>query len=273
MLIPGPRIIDEEKATKKLNEIINSLNDMSMINRVSEYINPDGTVSLENLFNTATVLAFSDCSKPVPEAAQEYVVNVFLDEIELDNIDAMLNLGVLYYSGRIGEQNYELAVKYYQMAYNYGSVIAAENLGYCYYYGRAVDVDYEKAYHYFIKAAMLGRTEAIYKIGDMYAKGLYVEKDECFAFEMYEKALKEMDDECDVKGDVFLRMGNSYYYGSGTERNIHTALLFYQHAEYNYYQQIKNGDFCKKKMLDSAIEKIDQIREELQKKNELMSVC
>lgn len=221
---------------------------------------------MENLFNTATVLAFSDCSKPVPEAAQEYVVNVFLDEIELDNIDAMLNLGVLYYSGRIGEQNYELAVKYYQMAYNYGSVIAAENLGYCYYYGRAVDVDYEKAYHYFIKAAMLGRTEAIYKIGDMYAKGLYVEKDECFAFEMYEKALKEMDDECDVKGDVFLRMGNSYYYGSGTKRNIHTALLFYQHAEFNYYQQIKNGDFCKKKMLDSAIEKIDQIREEIKKR-------
>lgn len=266
MLIPGPRIIDEEKATEKLNEILDSLNDMSMINKVREYINPDGTVSLENLFKTATVLAYGDCSKPVPEAAREYVVNVFLDEIELDNIDAILNLGALYYSGRIGEQNYELAVKYYQMAYEHGNIIAAENLGYCYYYGRAVDVDYEKAYHYFIKAAMLGRTEAIYKIGDMYAKGLYVEKDECFAFEMYEKALKEMDDECDVKGDVFLRMGNSYYYGSGVDRNIHTALLFYQHAEYNYYQQIKNGDFCKKKMLDSAIEKIDQIREELQKR-------
>lgn len=266
MLIPGPRIIDEEKATEKLNEILDSLNDMSMINKVREYINPDGTVSLENLFNTAITLAFSDCSKPIPEPAREYVANVLLDEIELENINAMLDLGALYYSGRIGEQNYELAVKYYQMAYNYGSVIAAENLGYCYYYGRAVDVDYEKAYHYFIKAAMLGRTEAIYKIGDMYAKGLYVEKDECFAFEMYEKAWKEMDDDCDVKGDVFLRLGNSYYYGSGVGRNIHTALMFYQHAEYNYYQQIKNGDFYKKKMLNSAIEKIDQIREELKKR-------
>ena len=38
-----------------------------------------------------------------------------------------------------------------------------------------------------------------------------------------------------------------------------------QHAEYNYYKQIQSGDFYKKKMLNSAIEKIDQIREELKK--------
>lgn len=38
-----------------------------------------------------------------------------------------------------------------------------------------------------------------------------------------------------------------------------------QHAEYNYYKQIQNGDFYKKKMLNNAIEKIDQIREELKK--------
>lgn len=262
-MVSGINNIDAEKASKMLCSMLESDIPDSFKEIIAESLNVDGSIDENEIMNIANILAFGDCSSDVPKEAREFVVLVYLDEIDQDNEVAMLNLGSLYYTGRIGEQSYKQAIYYYKMAYAKGNSIASENLGYCYYYGRDVEVDYKKAYHYFIKPALLGRTESMYKIGDMYAKGLYVEKDEYYAFTIYEKAYKDMDDECDVKADVCLRMGNSFYYGNGCERDLTTALFFYQQAEFNYYLQISNGDSFKKKMLNNVIEKINTIRNEL----------
>ena len=83
------------------------------------------------------------------------------------------------------------------------------------------------------------------------------------AYMLYKKAYESIDENCDVTGDICLRMGNCFYFGNGCDRDIQAALFFYQRSELNYYIQLQNGDFFKKKMLASVIEKINKIREEL----------
>ena len=100
---------------------------------------------------------------------------------ETNNSDYMLDLGGYYYE----QKNYDLALKYYNMAADLGNESAIVGLGYIWFYGRTGTVDYEKAFHYFSKA---GRNPiAEYKIADMYHNGYYVEKDETKYKEIVER--------------------------------------------------------------------------------------
>ena len=263
MTVPGVKLLDEDKALEMINAIMQSDVADCYKQAILSMANENGEIQVEDTYEIAARVAFCNPSEVIPEIAREFVSLAYLDEIEKENPDAMLDLGSLYYTGRIGEQNYTEAVRFYKMSDSYGNLIASENLGYCYYYGRDVEVDYKTAYHYFIKPALAGRLESLYKIGDMYAKGLYVEQDERMAFTLYEKAYQGIDEDCDVVGDICLRMGNCFYYGTGCERDAQTALFFYQRSELCYYTQLKNGDFFKRKMLDGVIEIINKIREEL----------
>ena len=91
---------------------------------------------------------------------------------EAKDPNAMAELGGMYY----GERQYDLAIKYYEMAAEYDNVYAIAGLGYIWYYGRTGVKDYEKAFHYFSRAKDLGDMEAAYKVADMYKNGYYVEK-------------------------------------------------------------------------------------------------
>lgn len=100
---------------------------------------------------------------------------------ETKNSDYMMELGGYYYE----QKNYELALKYYNMAAEQGNESAIVGLGYIWYYGRTGTVDYEKAFHYF---SMAGRNPiAEYKIADMYHYGYYVEKDDSKYKEIVER--------------------------------------------------------------------------------------
>ena len=100
---------------------------------------------------------------------------------ETNNSDYMMDLGGYYYE----QKNYELALKYYNMAADLGNESAIVGLGYIWYYGRTGTVDYEKAFHYF---SMAGRNPiAEYKIADMYHNGYYVQKDEAKYKEIIER--------------------------------------------------------------------------------------
>lgn len=71
----------------------------------------------------------------------------------------MLELGGMYYDQR----RFDLALKYYEMAAECGSVSAEVGLGYIWYYGRTGETDYEKAFYYYDKASKEGDiTEALY---------------------------------------------------------------------------------------------------------------
>ena len=85
----------------------------------------------------------------------------------------MMNLGGYYYEQR----QFDLALKYYEMAAEQGDIDAYICLGYIWYYGRTGRKDYKKAFYYFCAGRDAGDLQAAYKVADMYKNGYFVEKD------------------------------------------------------------------------------------------------
>lgn len=221
----------------------------------------------ENLpaYDFATALVQCDKTVNMPRCLFEFIVCLYEDAISDGNTDAMNDLGALYYNGRGCNQDFTKAVYYYDMAAKLGNRQAQENLGYCYYYGRSVDVDYEKAFHYFALGAFDGHLVSLYKIGDMYLNGYYVEKNPTEAFHIYERCLETMTDEAalTVAGPVFLRLGNAFLYGNGTDENAKSALVCFQKAELYLYDMVVRGDWMYSKSLQDAIDGQSFAREKL----------
>ena len=123
----------------------------------------------------------------------------FLIEEEKNPGD-MLYLGGVYYEMK----QYDLALKYYEMAATMDFEPAFECLGYIWYYGRTGEVDYKKAFEYFSKCADKGNIVAKYKIADMYKNGYYVEKDQKKYEEIIEELYELMKDDLRLgRVDVF----------------------------------------------------------------------
>lgn len=214
-------------------------------------------------YEWASAIVDCDRDKVMPRSLFDFVVELYLDAIECGNHYAMNDLGALYYDGRGCEQDFEKSVYYYDMAAKCGDRQAQENLGYCYLYGRDVEVDYKKAFHYFALGAFDGHLTSLYKIGDMYQNGYYVEKNPEEAFFIYNRCIETMTDEAApfVAGPVFLRLGNAFLYGKGTEKNPMSALICYQKAETFLYDMVANGDAMYKKSLQASIDGQAKARE------------
>ena len=103
---------------------------------------------------------------------------------EAKDADYMAELGGLYYEDR----QFDLALKYYELAAEYNNLYAISNLGYIWYYGRTGERNYEKAFYYFDKARQMGDVIAAYKVADMYKNGYYVEKD----YEKYKAIIEDL---------------------------------------------------------------------------------
>lgn len=104
----------------------------------------------------------------------------------------MTALGGVYYA----RKDFELALKYYEMAAELGYEYAIEGLGYIWYYGRTGTVDYEKAFHYF--SSLKHNIVAQYKVADMYKNGYYVEKD----YAKYKQIIEKLYNK--IKGNDFV---------------------------------------------------------------------
>lgn len=249
---------------EKVKEIT-KLVDAEKYPAISEYLADlvDADELYDSPMDIATALQVNDPEKDLPQFLFDFIVELYKIEIEAGNIHAMNDLGALYYKGRGCEQDYTKAVYYYNMAAEHGDGQAQENLGYCYYYGRNMPVDYEKAFHYFSLGAFTGHLISLYKIGDMYQNGYYVKKNEKEAFGIYERCLETMTDEAAkfVAGPVYLRLGNAFLKGCGTEANAETALICYQKAEVFLYNMVKEGDSMYRGSLNAAIEGQSKARE------------
>ena len=219
-------------------------------------------IALEDPFYLACNLHEADADKVLPECVADFIMKAYEDELAEGNSDAALNIGTLYYTGRVGEQNYSKALYYYDVAAKAGNRAAQENLGYCYYYGRDTEVDYEKAFHYYALGAFDGHIRSLYKIGDMYRNGYYVDKNEKEAFYIYKRCLETMTEEAsyEVGADVMLRIADCYYEGIGIEPDYRLALYYYQRAEQMFYDRLMNGDFLIKGNYNKAISRQKDVR-------------
>ena len=207
-------------------------------------------------YELASAIVQRDRTVDMPKKLFDFVVGLYLEAIDKGNVDAMNDLGALYYDGRGCEQDFTKAVRYYHMAAQNGSRQAQENLGYCYYYGRNMPADYEKAFHYFALGAFDGHLTSLYKIGDMYRNGYYVEKNPKEAFGIYIHCLDLMTDEAavTVAGPVYLRVGSALLTGEGVEADPKKALVAFQRAELFLYDMVAGGDTMYKKSLQAAID-------------------
>lgn len=183
---------------------------------------------------------------------------------------AALNLGTMYYNGRVVEQDFRKAAHYYKIAADAGIPIALCNLGYCFYYGRHQDVDYEKAYEYFLKGALLhDDINCLYKIGDMYLNGYGVEQNKTYAFILYRRAWemcekkKEDMESYYCLPDLQFRMGKCFLRGDGTRIDAEIALNFLTQALCGFYARRKTDPFVDG-LIQSTREFIEKAQEMLE---------
>ena len=204
----------------------------------------------------------TDGTLPMHPSVAEFVTTVYKAAIEAENYDAACDLGSLYYTGRAGEQNYEKAAHFYDIADRNGNRQATENLGYIYYYGRIGERDYEKAFKYFIKGALDNHLRSLYKVGDFYKNGYYVEKDEKEAFRIYQQCAEMLSDESvpQVGADIFMRLGDCFFEGCGTERNLLAANRCLTTAENMFYERLMEGDFYQQRNLEHILEREAEIK-------------
>ncbi len=118
----------------------------------------------------------------------------FLIEKERNPRD-MMYLGGYYYEIK----QFDLALKYYEMAAALDYDEAYECLGYIWYYGRTGEKDYPKAFSYFSKMMEKGHLVATYKVADMYKNGYGVAKD----VEKYKAIIESLYEEVKTCTNVF----------------------------------------------------------------------
>lgn len=232
---------------------------------ISENLDYDDEDVFCGEFEIVQQLSDADNTKQIPECVAKFMCSVYEKEIEQGNAGAACDIGALYYTGRIGEQSFEKAVKYYKISADGGCRQAQENLGYCYYYGRDVEVDYKKAFHYFALGAFDGHICSLYKIGDMYRNGYYVKKNTSEAFSIYKRCYELL---CEgnipfVGADVMMRMGDCYFQGIGTDVDYKAALEFYQNAENLFYERLERGDYLIKGCYEKVIRRQGEARQKL----------
>ena len=216
-------------------------------------------------YELVTELFDCDKEKPLPKDIARFMEEIYLDEIVNSNYAAACDLGALYYTGRIGIQDYSEAMHYYKIAADGGDRQAQENLGYCYYYGRNCEKDYKKAFHYFALGAFDGHLRSLYKIGDMYRNGYYVEKNEAEAYRIYRRCYETMTNDAVplVGADVLMRLGDSAFEGICDKPDYSLALHFYQEAEKLFYDRLKEGDFLIKDCYEKVIARQEEAREKM----------
>lgn len=139
---------------------------------------------------------------------------IFIESMEFlikntNDTKYMAELAGFYYA----MQDFDLAIKYYEMSALQDFPPAYMGLGYIWYYGRTGVKDYKKAFENYEKAMKHGDPIATYKIADMYKNGYYVEKD----YEKYKTIIIDLylNHKNDISvfsivPEIYTRMANIY---------------------------------------------------------------
>ena len=110
-----------------------------------------------------------------PPPDSEEVMKRYEKRIELNDANAICNLGSLYSQGLNGlPQNFAKALELWHRAAELGNADAYYNIGSTYELGNGNEIDRKKAIHYLEFAAMGGQTDARHNLGGMEVQGMEV---------------------------------------------------------------------------------------------------
>lgn len=154
----------------------------------------------------------------------QQAINALNKSVDYGNKEAFAVLGCVYAE----LEDYELAYKWFTEGFYAGSVQAMFNLGYMYFEGEYVDQDYKKAMEYFALAYEYGFEYSCYYFGAYaeYGYGDY-EIDYSEAVEWYERGIEWKDTSCLVGLGRCYEVGH----GVGVDKEK-ALLLYEQAAEH-----------------------------------------
>ena len=135
-----------------------------------------------------------------------------IEEIEKlvkeNNSDAMVELARRYFNGKGVQEDFGIALKYFEKAEKAGNIKGRYGIAKCYFYGRGLEQNYEKAYNIFYNLmTKYNDIDSKYYIGFMYYHGYFVKQN----YEMAYNIFKEMADNGDI--DAKKRIADMYYFG------------------------------------------------------------
>ena len=129
-------------------------------------------------------------------------------------------LGIWYELGLGTEQNYELALKWFEKAAEQGYAAAYGNIGNLYYKGDGIEKDFQKFFEYNSIGAEKNHPGCQYNLGLCYLKGIDVEKDYAKAFFWFKKSAEQ------DYAPAFNYLAACFYEGYGVEKNIKQTIQF-----------------------------------------------
>ncbi len=164
---------------------------------------------------------------------QNYAMAIgwFEESAALNNTTAMTNLGFMYGNGLGVVQDYTKALEWFEKSAALYNPNAMNNIGYLYENGFGVEQDYDKAMEWYEKSAALNNSTAANNIGTYYYNGFSVEQDYAKAMEWFKKSA-ELDNSI-----AMLWIGYMYENGDGVEQDYEMAMEWYmKSAELNNYE-------------------------------------
>ncbi|GBC22469.2 kinase-like domain-containing protein [Rhizophagus irregularis DAOM 181602=DAOM 197198] len=227
----------EQKSKKQVIEYFynHNINSQEFYNWLLNNQNASDSIFILGYFNYYGIIANKN---------KEKAFNLFIDELEKNNILAQHFIGHCYFYGHGTMKNNKLAIEYYEKVANKNLSYGQLNLGYCYRNGIGIKKDLEKAFYWYEKAANNGNVIATYNLGNCYGDGFGVKKDHNKAFELYKQSAKVGH----LSGIMML--GYCYDKGIGTIIDKQKAFELYQNAanlehniaQYNLALMYEDGD-------------------------------
>lgn len=192
-----------------------------------------------------------------------------LEGAEAGNVFSMDEVAARYRAGNGTSIDYGKAMYWYRKVAEKGIPEAQYMLGTMYYFGDGTPVDKKTAFDWFYKAATSSKmlSPACYSLGIMYANGEYVQADKKKAVEWYLKAAGNTRDYRHMAALAQNALGDSYYQGSGVEKDIEMAWAWFWFAKrYGNKEAVDDLAILDKEMssqqLRSAREKANKINQE-----------
>lgn len=145
--------------------------------------------------------------------------------IEIENYDAIYELGLKFYAGDGVELNYQAAKECFEIVANKGVGGANLYLGLMYYYGNGTEIDYEKARVYLEQKNIYMANNITKKVyaDILYKSGTENINDMKKAYEVYQNIIDSKEANHDLVITSKFKVGYMLYNGLGVEQNYQKA--------------------------------------------------
>ena len=167
----------------------------------------------------------------------KYRIKVLEKRIATGDLEAMMKYAELYHCRFPEEVTPAIAqkmIKCYETCMNAGNLTAALNLGAMYYSGNFIPRDFRKAIRYYEKATESDDKEtqirAWNNLGYCYYYGRDIPVDNEKAFNCYMRAAVQRD------ANALYKIGDMYRYGRYVKKDEQMAVLFYEQALCEVYE-------------------------------------